>query len=149
MVAFELNEQGSKFPDKTVNDVNQIFNRPDDWLGFEDVRLAEGYIKGDLRLVFRASIAEKEWLVYFQRFAEIGCSKLGATLSEIVMPVSCVEKQFDFADTTESSDQSVVLIGNVQFVEYPEMMSLPVLVRFGTPDFILSGIRHSLYLSSK
>ena len=76
----QSHKQGLELTDKTVNRINEIFNSPDDWLGFEDVRLVEGYIKGDLRLVFRASVAGIEWLAYFQRFPKLGAANLGISV---------------------------------------------------------------------
>lgn len=145
----QSDKQGLELTDKTVNRINEIFNSPDDWLGFEDVRLVEGYIKGDLRLVFRASVAGIEWLAYFQRFPEIRRGKLRNFGSVVITPESAGEVYANLTNSAECGKQSMMLVGNVQFMEYPEIVSLPVFVRFGAPDFILRSIRHSLYLSSK
>lgn len=140
-------EQGLELTDEAVNLINEIFDRRDDWLGFDNVRLSDGYIKGELRIVLRATLAGEEWLILFECIAKIGRGESGN--SKILLQPITLDMHGNITNSGNRSEQSMMLIGNVQFVEYPEIMALPVFIRFGAPDFILGILPHSMYLSSK
>jgi hypothetical protein len=143
----ELSEQRFELSDEAVNVINEIFDRPDDWLGFDNVRLADGYIKGELRIVLRATFAGEERLILFECITEVGHGE--PRNSKTVLQPATLDVHGNLTDSGNRSEQSMMLIGNVQFMEYPEIVALPVFVRFGTPDFILGILPHSMYLSSK
>lgn len=142
-------KQRREFSNESVNSVNEPLNGPDNWFGVEDARLVERYVKCDFRLIFCAPIAEEEWLTYFQRFPETRCSEPRSLSSEVVSPIPCVEMKLNLSHAADSHEQAVMLVGNVQFVEHPKIVSLPVFVGFGPLDFTLGRLRHSLDSSSK
>ena len=139
------NKFGLESVNQSADILNEILHSPNSWLGFDHARLADGYIKGDLKIFILFKFAGKEWLADFQGCPEIGDGKPGE--NKIIETPS--GRDFYTADVDKGCKQTMVLVGNVQFVEYPEIVSLPSLVRFGVSDSILRGIPHSLYLSSK
>jgi hypothetical protein len=130
---------------QAVNLVNQELRRPHDWLGFNHVRLADGYLKGDLHILVFFRVAREEWLADFQTFPVVGGGEERDGEVEAVPATG----DDNVAEADKGREQRLMLVGNVQFVEYPEEVSLPSLVRFGAPNQVLRGLPHSLYLSSK
>jgi hypothetical protein len=147
-------EQGFEINDKAINLIDEITSRPENWLGLTNIRLADGYIKSEMGIVLRATFAGEEWLIHFNRLPKSGSGKprygdVNVLGSGAAQGKSTREINSDVADLHQRGEQLMVLVGNVQFVEYPEIVALPVLVRFGAPNLILSSLRHSVYLSSK
>jgi len=135
---------GLEIKNQIIDGGDQTLHGPANWSRW-DIRLADSYVKGDVGVVVSVTFAGKEWLAHFQRITEVRNSK--ARENEVKASASRLDSNITDAD--KSCEQSMVLIGNVEFVEYPEIVTLPSQVRFGSSNSILRSVPHSVYLSSK
>jgi hypothetical protein len=140
------NKIGSELDDQTVHLINEILHSPKECLGLEHVRLDEGYLKGDFQVFVFFRLADNYCLADLKHIPEVGSGQRRPAIS--VSQVS-FKRDFNTAEVVDGCEKRTVLIGNVQFVEYPEIVALPVFVRFGAADSILRGVSHSLYFSTK
>jgi hypothetical protein len=141
----ESNEFGLEVDNQVVNHVNSESHSPEDWLRFDHVRLCDGYIKGDLHIFVVFKCTNYEGLADFQCIPEVR----GGKPRENKVETSFSGGNYNSADLVRNGEQSMVLVGNVQSMECPEITSLPFFVRFGSSDLVLRAVPHSLYFSSK
>ncbi len=141
----QSNEFGLEVDNQVVNHVDSESHSPEDWLRFDHVRLSHGYLKGDLHIFVFFRGADEECLADFQHVPEIRRSKAGK--DEIKTPSFGGDSYA--SDIKRCCEQAMMLIGNVELMDRPEITALPVFVRFESPDSILRTVPHALYLSSK
>ena len=130
--------------DRTVHMLEQLSERWADRPTFNNLRLAECYIKGEFCVILHARFADKEWVAVFQRLLEVGQREGGR-------PEAGIERtdwELESAPSNgyESCEQSVVLVRNVQIVDDPKGF-VPSLVRFGCVNCIYRSLRHAAYFS--
>src|SRR5882672_12228709 len=116
---------------------NHIAQEHDDRGVLDDLRLADAYIKVEAHILIRMTFGEnQEFVASFQRLPEFGRPGTEGNGLYIRPRPFCgrttTEQAVAHADS--ASEQSMVLVGNVQLVEYPEKVALPALVRFGISD---------------
>ncbi len=116
----ESRKQGLEGYDRTVRMLNELSERWNNRLTLDNLRLAERYVEGELCIILHARLANEECVAVFQRHLEIRQRKTaGYALSEeFVNPHGQVNGAL--RDGNEGCQQSMVLVGNVQFVDKPE-----------------------------
>lgn len=165
----QSNEQGLETENNAVNQIRHVLERFEDRLTLDNPRLAERYLKGDLKLLIcfgNRVQGQDEFVAYLERafsdrrpqghfidsvssgfgnpfrveqVAELGDNRINNGTPEDGWQIVMGERRSDCYYES-------VLVGVVQFMEYPERVS-PSLVRFGRSDSILRRLRHALYFS--
>lgn len=139
----DLSEQRLETENEVINGLDQFFEQFNNRFDIKDFRLVDSYIEGKVCILVHIRLAEKNYVVLFERLHEIGQSKPRDGRMKHGK-LGKMESHFIHADNR--SEQSMVLVGNVELMETPERI-IPALIRLSTPDCIYSGLRHAHYLS--
>ena len=144
-------EPGSELANKAIDNVRKIFEHSKDWITERNLRLGERYLKGDIELLIH--LASQTTAHYSTHFCAAfrnrpgereGMRRTGsapATEPDGHQPDDCF-----FVDKG-GNEQEFVLVGNVEFVQFPEIINAS-LVRLGSFDDIYRSRAHSLYFSA-
>ena len=144
-----LDEFVSKTENQTVNKVVKFLEDYKNRMTFDNLRIGERYVKGDVRLIVHIRFADKDYVAVFERSSD---AARHAETADASLDASPAEKKVagDFkrhpADVNEGNQQSVVLVGNVQIVDSPEHV-IATFVRVGNVNGIYGTLRHALYSS--
>jgi hypothetical protein len=140
---FKVQDKPLDFTDQNRNEENDHSIGDNGWLG-------NAYVKGRAHVLIRMAFGQdQEYVASFQRFSEgLRATSEGDDL-RVYRPLDSgpVSQQYE-GNAGAINKQAVMLIGNVQLAEYPQIVALPSLVRFGIPNLIFSTLRHAVYLSS-
>lgn len=140
--------------DNTRDALRQLMNRWDDRFTLADPRLAKRYLESKLliRIYFRVRSTGIQHVACLERFRgflaekEVNLGKRPTnTLSQQLRHfLTDVDGRLD-----DHRDYQTVLVGIVQLVEHPELVTLPSLVRFQGQDVVYGVRGQSLYFSSQ
>lgn len=137
---------GLETEDQTINQLNCPFQKYKQRLTLDSLRFGERYVKGELRLVFHARLAAKNYVTVLERFSGAGQAESGGPVVTVKNPD--VGKFCDHCwHAHECDEQRMVLVDNIQIVDGPEVFTISTLVRFGSVNCIYSSLRHALYSS--
>jgi hypothetical protein len=139
-----LGEKRSETDNQVVNQITKMLEDFKNRMTLNNLRLSERYIKGELHIFIQFSLAGSDYVAIFERFPDVGGSE-ATDAAEATRPIIGDEKTH-FHKVDGRDEQSVVLVGNVQFVESPEHV-VSTSVRLGSVNGIYSTLRHALYSS--
>lgn len=133
-----LNKKRLEADNQVVNQINKLLEKFKERLTLDNLRLSERYIKGEIRILIHFRFTDKEYVAIFQRLSDVGGADcVSSTSGDCDLPSP---------DANDCNEQSMVLIGNVQFVENPKHVC-STLIRVGSVNCIYSTLRHALYSS--
>lgn len=138
---------GEKFPkgnNQVVHQITKMLKRFEHRLASNNIRLSERYINGEVHIITHFSLAGSDYVAVFERLPEGRKGEAADTF--VTRPKETRNVDNRFRKVNRRDEQSVVLVGNVQFVENPEHI-LPTLIRVGSVNRIYSTLRHALYSS--
>lgn len=140
-----LTEFPPKTENETVNKVTEMFERFNNRLALDNLRLGERYVKGEIHIIVHFSLACSDYVAVFERLSEVGEGNAAdAHIGGTQKPGDCKSRSYH---VDERSEQRMVLVGNVQIMENPESRALPASIRFGSVNGIYGALRHALYSS--
>lgn len=148
-------EKRRKLPDDAVHKSKQLMDRFNQRLRLNNLRLVERYVKGELHLIVRFFIrgTNEEFVADLQGaqgvvgLEESRRWRQGRS-DELLQTCYDMSAQIQVPESRSDSDQVAVLGEVVQFVEHPELVSFPSLVRFerikGSNDACIDSLYFSL-----
>jgi hypothetical protein len=140
-------EQRPETDNQAVNQITKVSKDTKERMAFDNLRLGERYIKGELRLIMHVRLAEKDYVAVFQRCADAArYAETADALSDSAQNKAARDLKRNSADIKERDEQSVVLVGNVEIMNSPEHV-ISTLVRVGNVNRIYSTLSHALYSS--
>lgn len=143
----QLNKFVFELENNTVNKVTQMLKDFDERMTLNNLRLSQRYIDGQLRLIMHIRFADEEYVAIFERFPDAAWHSETPDARYSSKEGCCVgDLKHRSLEGVESDEQSVVLVGNVQFVDRPEKL-IPTLVRKGSVNSVYSTLPHALYSS--
>ena len=136
----------SKTENDTVNKLAQLLKDFDQRMTLDNLRLSQRYIEGELRLIMHIRLALEDYVTVFERIANTAWHPETANASyspdNVIGNLKARRLKADKGD-----EQSMVLVGNVQFMDRPEQF-IPTLVRLDSVDGIYGTLPHALYSSA-
>jgi len=141
-----LNKFIPKAENQTVNKVAKVMQAFKERLTFDNLMLNERYVKGRLHIILEFGVAGKDYVAVLQRCPEVRQGEI-FDAKTAAPPIRVGSEDARVRNRNECDEQSMVLVGNVEVVEYPEARALPTVVRFGSVNSIYSTLLHALYSS--
>ncbi len=136
-------EKTDELVDDAIHKMNQFMERYHQRLSSDNLRLAERYIKGELRLHvhFRQCLFPENYcaILHGENFSWKG-------LVPRERPVCGGKMEANLACADSDNSQEAVLVEVVKLMKSPEVV-VTSLVRFGRVDELYRGAAHSLYFS--
>jgi len=159
-------EQRLKSCDDLPDKIRELMERFEQRLTLDNLRLAERYIKAELHLLIHFGIrgVDKQFVASFQRAHHgIGLKEempsrgdgdgivrngLLGLPNQLLQASTCMGTEINTPEGgTDGNQHQAVFVDVVKFAEYPELVSLSSLVRFGCVDCVYGILPHALYLS--
>lgn len=150
-------DKTSELGDNVIHDIHELMNEWQDRLRLDNLRLADRYLKGELKLLteFRIRGISKQYVAYFQRAMSIGGTVEPAPPhGNVGNPRGMSSHSFDIQHSQVNalkcrSDcyQQTVFVDVIQLVQDEKLVPLPSTVWLGSVDCIYSIIPHALYFS--
>ena len=149
-------EKPPELIDDVLDKLNKLMERWNDRLTMNNLRLAERYFKAKLHILvhFRVGGIDEEFVAHLQRVQIVGGFKEQVELREdrqfprqLRHVPQDVGTDVNAPEGRPNGYQQAVLVGVIQFMEHPELMSLPTLVRLDRANRFYSGLRQALYFS--
>jgi hypothetical protein len=145
-VKTESNEFVPKLENNTVNKVAQMLKDFNERMTLNNLRLSQRYIDGEIRLILHIRLTDQDYVTVFERASNAAGEPDAPKVSQALKHVERGHFKDGLLERDNRDQQSVVLIGNVQFVDRPEKR-VPTLVRMGNIDSIYGALPHALYSS--
>jgi hypothetical protein len=151
-------EKRDELVDDTVHKMRKLFQKWNDRLAPDNLRLSERYLKGDLevQVLFRWHRGQEPTY-----FCAIFCRRHCSVWLETPAPVSFAAELNSYhldsveiaahrhhAHAESGDDQEMMLVVNVELMECPKSI-VPSLVRLGSLNEIYRSRTHSLYLGRR
>jgi hypothetical protein len=137
-------KEGLEIGDQVADQISKTLERANNWLALDNLRLAERYIEGRLRVLIEFSLEGQDYVASFQRAPELEHQEPASATGR---EVSAGRGKGRLGQTGDRCEQSMVLVGNIEFVENPEQVPFATLVRFDLINLFYSRRRRALYFS--
>lgn len=148
-------EKSPELVDDVCDKLRQIMERFNDRITSSNLRLSERYLDRDIHVLVEFSLLlagiREDYVAHFER-GDFGIGRenhLAVVDRHTKGHSDSIQKRAEvdpFVSGTDSQ-QEAVLVGVVQFVEYPELVSCPTLVRLSPLKDFYREIPKTLYLT--
>jgi hypothetical protein len=144
----QSDKQGLETENQVIDRIGQLLERYQNRMTFDNVRVAERYAKFQVHILIHFRFDGKEQVASFSCCPEFR----GGKTEERPNPIVILKKRFgriklEARNANIGYEQGTVFISDVEFINDPEGITLPSLIRFGSPNSMYSIIRHALYFS--
>jgi hypothetical protein len=150
-----MSKQGFKGRKNPIDQIHEALESFANRFTLSNPRFSERYLKSEGHLIIHFCVrgVDEEYVACFQRthlvldtdmVVQVHAGESGVHLTQNPSD-ACTEIKASVCRTDH--DQRLVFVGNVQFVEHPECMTLPALIRFDGIDKFYRHWSHSAYFS--
>jgi len=141
-------KQGLKAENQVIDRIGQLLERYQHRMALDDTRFAERYITSQIHVLIHFWVDGEEQVAPFSPCSESGSVKAEGFKKVAVLKERLGGPEPEIVHAHIGYQKGSVLIRDVEFVDNPKEIALPVLIRFGSVDRIYSILRHALYFST-